>query len=1133
MTTKAYLNVVLVGSILLAVLMNASDARPAAFNAPSNHYNWLSSSGRLQGLECSLCKDFVGSGSEKPWTPVPIFKFAIDKVYLSPENVCGQYLGSGCSNSTIPELNYYWNVTLRPPTPGARRLRVAHISDVHVDMLYKVGASADCGLPTCCRVSDGDPSTSKRRAAYWGDYNCGPSLFDAIYFTGDLPDHHVWEQTREQQVDIYRNFTALLRKYFPNVAFVAALGNHESVPVNSFPPRYIKGNESMDWYYPALWEFLSPWVPSDQKENVLKWILQNITDPDDQLQWLISVLQRAESNGEKVHILGHIPSSELIKGYSWNYFKIAERYESTITGHFFGHTHHDELGVYFDPANTTRAFGTAYIVGSLKTDDNPSYRVYEVDGGYANASWQVLDYYNYIFNLTEANQAGQQRDPTWILEYQPTKDYGLRYAFPAEWAKLIDRFEQSDELFQLYIRFYHKSHLPSSQQPCTGMKTKQLLRLTLAAGLAALASAACVAPFIDRLGSCVFIGDNPSVSSWCDAARLCLGIGGELLMDLTAIRAANHWNDTYFIGVTDLLVEAGTSRSGWRFANGSLFPILDNSDWKTGLPNSLTEDDDFVASAKAGLRDREANLDKKFVCQPIATPNSKYLERAEFLRLGNISPVYCYTDASVSSELHCLWLCVQRWECRAVLFNRASGACRMLDFADSSVGDAIETDPSWAKFDKQGSFSISQYTLTNLAQLGSVSMASPTLESAKSSMRQAPLARLNRTARHSQRCTQSHRQRSSELTEASELRSLQELAVRRRDRLADEFFVMFPGSVSQASFADHYKVIVFRVVVRQARHPVAAIQNRKQRAVGESPAASRPARLNQEVRHSDEVKINPVIGSSDGSQVHQQLSADAQAQSGCVAPAGNAGVVADEDAAAQPVDEGSDAGAQGSQSGSQEAQLGKSSCCHLLITTASGHCVAPFIDRLGSCVFIGDNPSVSSWCDAARLCLGIGGELLMDLTAIRAANHWNDTYLIGVTDLLVEAGTSRSGWRFANGSLFPTLDDSDWLSAKLACDRRPNWDKTFVCQPIATPNSKYLERAEFLRLGNISPVYCYTDASVSSELHCLWLCVQRWECRAVLFNRASGACRMLDFADSSVGDAIETDPSWAKFVKKY
>uniref|UniRef100_A0A1I8HQK6 Sphingomyelin phosphodiesterase n=1 Tax=Macrostomum lignano TaxID=282301 RepID=A0A1I8HQK6_9PLAT len=405
MATKAYLNVVLVGSILLAVLMNASDARPAAFNAPSNHYNWLSSSGRLQGLECSLCKDFVAlvrkalDSGESSYVPEiaklvciikykeaaqvcdgvvtlwrPIFKFAIDKVYLSPENVCGQYLGSGCSNSTIPELNYYWNVTLpsvpkppvtpiQPPTPGARRLRVAHISDVHVDMLYKVGASADCGLPTCCR-------------------------FDAIYFTGDLPDHHVWEQTREQQVDIYRNFTALLRKYFPNVAFVAALGNHESVPVNSFPPRYIKGNESMDWYYPALWEFLSPWVPSDQKENVLKWILQNITDPDDQLQWLIGVLQRAESNGEKVHILGHIPSSELIKGYSWNYFKIAERYESTITGHFFGHTHHDELGVYFDPANTTRAFGTAYIVGSLKTDGNPSYRVYEVDGGYANASWQ-------------------------------------------------------------------------------------------------------------------------------------------------------------------------------------------------------------------------------------------------------------------------------------------------------------------------------------------------------------------------------------------------------------------------------------------------------------------------------------------------------------------------------------------------------------------------------------------------------------------------------------------------------------------------------------------------------------------------------------------------------------------------
>uniref|UniRef100_A0A1I8HX01 guanylate cyclase n=1 Tax=Macrostomum lignano TaxID=282301 RepID=A0A1I8HX01_9PLAT len=232
---------------------------------------------------------------------------------------------------------------------------------------------------------------------------------------------------------------------------------------------------------------------------------------------------------------------------------------------------------------------------------------------------------------------------------------------------------------------------------------KELLFLCLfGGGLVAIATGLCVAPFIDRLGSCLYIGDNPSVSSWCDAARLCLGIGGELLIDLTAIRAVNHWLDYYYIGVTDLLVEAKWSRSGWRFANGSLFPVLNDTEWMNHSPNNNSPDDDFLVVSNAGLRDQPANSATKFVCQPIATPNSEYLRRAEFLRLGNISPVYCYTDASVSSEFHCLWLCVQRWECRAVLFNRASSACRMLDFADSSVGDAIETDPSWTKFIRVG-----------------------------------------------------------------------------------------------------------------------------------------------------------------------------------------------------------------------------------------------------------------------------------------------------------------------------------------------------------------------------------------------------------------------------------------------
>uniref|UniRef100_A0A1I8IQP2 Saposin B-type domain-containing protein n=1 Tax=Macrostomum lignano TaxID=282301 RepID=A0A1I8IQP2_9PLAT len=148
-------------------------------------------------LECDVCKTGVALArrlldeGKKSLVPEPMFMYALDHVYLDPDDVCGQYLGAGCSNASIPQFDYFWNISLppnpkppvkpiSPPKSGAPRLRILHLSDVHIDALYSVGASADCGLPTCCRRSDGMPPSSKRRAAYWGDYNC-----DLPWWTAD------------------------------------------------------------------------------------------------------------------------------------------------------------------------------------------------------------------------------------------------------------------------------------------------------------------------------------------------------------------------------------------------------------------------------------------------------------------------------------------------------------------------------------------------------------------------------------------------------------------------------------------------------------------------------------------------------------------------------------------------------------------------------------------------------------------------------------------------------------------------------------------------------------------------------------------------------------------------------------
>lgn len=41
------------------------------------------------------------------------------------------------------------------------------------------------------------------------------------------------------------------------------------------------------------------------------------------------------------------------------------RYESTITGQFFGHTHLDEFQMFYDEATMTRPLGVAFIAPSV------------------------------------------------------------------------------------------------------------------------------------------------------------------------------------------------------------------------------------------------------------------------------------------------------------------------------------------------------------------------------------------------------------------------------------------------------------------------------------------------------------------------------------------------------------------------------------------------------------------------------------------------------------------------------------------------------------------------------------------------------------------------------------------------
>ena len=62
-------------------------------------------------------------------------------------------------------------------------IKIATISDLHLDYDYTEGMRADCDKPVCCRSDSGKPSGSMRAAGRWGDYNCdlNPLMLDSMF----------------------------------------------------------------------------------------------------------------------------------------------------------------------------------------------------------------------------------------------------------------------------------------------------------------------------------------------------------------------------------------------------------------------------------------------------------------------------------------------------------------------------------------------------------------------------------------------------------------------------------------------------------------------------------------------------------------------------------------------------------------------------------------------------------------------------------------------------------------------------------------------------------------------------------------------------------------------------------------
>ncbi|KAF9813986.1 hypothetical protein IEO21_05357 [Rhodonia placenta] len=290
------------------------------------------------------------------------------------QSICNQFLGLCPDPPTSPLDLTTWFAKPKPnPLPPSRkatgqRLKVLHMSDLHIDPRYTVGAEADCSAYLCCRPSsynDHSPNVTVEPAPYYGAYYCDapfplilaamqsvPVLtgteeygFNFSIYTGDLVSHDPGNQ-------LSKEYTV-----YSEVRYRA-----QNSPYNIGPELTDQFNWDYD-HLAALWEY-EGWISSEtaqqarthysaysvqrhdglriitlntdmsRRDNYYAYINLSSSDNSGMLRFVTDELQDAEDAGDR----GERTDTPLIRS--------VDRFSPhVIAGVFFGHTHEDQLSV--------------------------------------------------------------------------------------------------------------------------------------------------------------------------------------------------------------------------------------------------------------------------------------------------------------------------------------------------------------------------------------------------------------------------------------------------------------------------------------------------------------------------------------------------------------------------------------------------------------------------------------------------------------------------------------------------------------------------------------------------------------------------------------------------------------------
>ncbi|KAI6009217.1 sphingomyelin phosphodiesterase [Pisolithus marmoratus] len=440
--------------------------------------------------------------------------------------ICARLLNLCPVPATVPLNMTAWfekpkpNPLPPPKKPSGERLKVLHVSDIHIDPRYATGYEANCTTSLCCRENvwnAASPDHVVLPAPRYGSYLCDTPMslmlaamqaipvltetegtgFNFSLFTGDLTAHDPDNQysrafVEQAQVVVYD----LLKKYVGPAPVYATLGNHDTYVANVSSRLY--EHVSSLWYHDG-------WLPTDSVEyaethyaaysvkrpdglriisldtdilNYFSYVNATAPDPFGILSWITDELQDAEDAGERVWIIGHV-----ISGWDGTQSQLnptnlcsVDRYSPHVIANiFYGHNHEDQFTVFYannaTVMNQETALAVSWISPSLTplTNLNSGFRMYEVD----SATFEVLDAYTWISRVDEFPSLDNQTEigPTYFLEYSAREAYGGNIPWGTNdplnatwWHLVTEQMETNTTLGQTFRKYQSKSSVRA--MPC-------------------------------------------------------------------------------------------------------------------------------------------------------------------------------------------------------------------------------------------------------------------------------------------------------------------------------------------------------------------------------------------------------------------------------------------------------------------------------------------------------------------------------------------------------------------------------------------------------------------------------------------------------------------------------------------